>query len=412
MGLLGRKIIGEGLGEAGTVAMQAGREDLAARQNYASQRQNYASQRQTWGDFGAGNFGTGAAIGVKSLFADKEGNFADSGAETVASLMGGVAQNMGDVLGGMDRAGDWAAKAANMAGAMAEAQNGQARNAVMKQAAGQADAMNAQNAAQTAGMTDSAIAGMNAYEGGMGAIGMSGIEGSENMERNLEYGKSRAEAESQMQYDMMGKEAQGLGDAMASSFSDLSQGKAAAMQNAWGGSIAGSNAELTAGYRQTGAEVMANQTTPNDAEKLEADAALADAEAGTAPDGEPQAEAAQAAPKTQAEARQMEAPAAAAQAAAPQAAPKTQAEARQMEAPAAAAPAQAPQSAEPQQSPNAYAELESFLARDIKGSGSLEDKMRELGVPQEKWAAIQAGTVKNPGEDRYQWRKRLEEALR
>jgi hypothetical protein len=375
-----------GMGEAGILAMQAGREGLAA-------RQNYANQQQAWGDFRAGNSGTGAAIGVRSLMANKEGGFDSLADETAADFAGGVAQNMGDILGGLGRAGDWAAKAneaASMAGAMAEAQNGQARSAIMKQAEGQADAMNAGNAAQTAGMTDNAIAGMNAYEGGMADIGMSGIEGSENMERNLEYGKSRAEAGAQMQYDMMGREAQGFSDSMANSFSDLSQNKTAAMQGAWGGSIAGSGAGLTADYGRTGQEVMMNQINPNDAAKLEADAALADAEAGTAPEA-PEAAAAQ----------QTAAPAA--QQTAVQAEPAQAAATPATTVPAAAAPAQVP---------DAFEQLVDFLSKGPRSSGELEAEMKRLRVPQENWAEIQAGTVKKQGEGTQEWRSRLSNALK
>jgi hypothetical protein len=61
-------------------------------------------------------------------------------------------------------------------------------------------------------------------------IDSSGIEGSGNMERNLQYGKSRSEAAREaardMEHAMMGQEAQGLGDSLVQSFGDLPQGKA------------------------------------------------------------------------------------------------------------------------------------------------------------------------------------------
>jgi hypothetical protein len=250
-----------------------------------NERKRQANAAQMRGDMNLRNYGTPLATLARDKMRESGAYDTRIGA-AAANVMGDVVQTMGDMTGGMLRGNEMREKAdaaAGYAGAMAEAQNSQARAAIMKQAEGRADAMNLQNAARTADITDGAIAGMNAYESGMAGIGMSGIEGSENMERNLEYGKNRAEGEAQMQYDMMGMEAQNFSDSMANSFSDLSQGKSAAMQGAWSGSMADSMAGLTAEYGRIGQEVMAVQPTNAEYAGLEEGAMKADAAAGTTP---------------------------------------------------------------------------------------------------------------------------------
>ena len=198
------------------------------------------------GNYGDALAGLGADLFAKRTEArDKQGNLlygADGnpiinkeygrGSE-IASL---VMQNIGDAAGGALRAYGWASQAneaANLAGAMADARNTQAQRGIMDSAKQAAKGMNLQNAARTAAMTDSAIANQSAFDMGMQSIGMSGIEGSANMERNLQYGKSNAEAAEQMQYDMMNAEAEGLANSMAKSFSDLSQRRAGAEAGAF-----------------------------------------------------------------------------------------------------------------------------------------------------------------------------------
>jgi hypothetical protein len=111
------------------------------------------------------------------------------------------------------------------------------------------------------------------------------------MERNLQYGKSRSEAARDMEHQMMGQEAQGLGDSLVQSFGDLPQSKAGAMRAAWGGSIAGNSAALSEGYRQTGAEVMKFQPSRNDAEAVVEQAAAAAEQNPALPGEEPGAQA-------------------------------------------------------------------------------------------------------------------------
>jgi hypothetical protein len=233
------------------------------------EKQNAAAGARQLGELGAGNYG-------HSFGAD----FGQAAKETGAGAFGQAAgvlvgQNMGDIAGGLMRAGSWereAGDAANKAGALAEARNEQERTAIMGEAGKAADSMNLQNTARTEALTDAAIGQESALDRGMQGIDLSGVEGSANMERNLQYGKSRAEAGEQLQYDMMNMEAQGLADGMANSFSDLSQNKAGAMTQAWGDTLGGLNAGLTAQYGETGRRQMELQPGVNDYKDMYAQA--------------------------------------------------------------------------------------------------------------------------------------------
>lgn len=145
-------------------------------------------------------------------------------------LAGDFASGVGSAF---DRAGQ-AVMQAGTAGAFADARNAHARNAIVAGAQSEAENMNLAARAQAAGMADSAIAQANAYGAGMQGIAMNGIEGSANMERNLQYGQDRADAEEQLAFDLQGKQAADLGASMVNSFDQLSQGKQQAMSGAMG----------------------------------------------------------------------------------------------------------------------------------------------------------------------------------
>jgi hypothetical protein len=231
-----------------------------------------ANQARTWGEAAAGNWGQ-----MMSLAEDT--SVGSAGARLAGDAGGGLLRTFGQ----MNKAG----AAATQAGAFADARNGRARAGIMEDAGRTADAMNLRNAARGAALTDSAIASDNAFESGMADIGMSGIEGSGNMERNLKYGKSRSEAARDMEHAMMNQEAGNFAGSLVQSFDSLSPGKAGAMQQAWGGSMSDFNAGLTAQYKQTGEAVMAAQASPQDRRMVE-EQALKAAEENPALPGEAQ----------------------------------------------------------------------------------------------------------------------------
>ena len=72
-------------------------------------------------------------------------------------------------------------------------------------------------------LTDQAVQNTDNYYAQESFIQDNGIEGSSNMSRNLEYGKQRDRAAVQMQYDMIGEQAQGVQRNMAESFDQLVQ---------------------------------------------------------------------------------------------------------------------------------------------------------------------------------------------
>jgi hypothetical protein len=198
------------------------------------------NQRRGMGDLAAGHAGTAVQNAMSALVPAQGGDgvnaLADTALNAAGAMMGGVAEG---VSTGLKTLSDQSAanEAAGYAGAMRDAQNDRARADLMGQAGQAARDMNLQNAAQGAAMTDSAIANQGAYDMGMQSIGMSGIEGSANMERNLQYGMDRADAEQRLQYEIMGNGAEDLSNSLAQSFGDLSQGKAAATQGAWSDSM-------------------------------------------------------------------------------------------------------------------------------------------------------------------------------
>jgi hypothetical protein len=263
---------------------------------------------------------------------------------------------------------------------MAEAGNEQAR----------ADAVNLQNEARGAALADSAIAAGSAFGSGMQNIDSSGIEGSGNMERNLQYGKSRSEAARDMEHAMMGQEAQGLGDSLVQSFGDLSQSKAGAMQAARGGSIAGNSAALSEGYRQTGAEVMKFQPSRNDAEAV-VDQSLAAAEQNPAlPGEEPGAQAPAEADVDMARRQTI-----------------MDEEARMAEQTAQAQQPAQPEPAQAQAAGDHYNALEQFL-RTKRSDQELAAKMGELGITDEAMRQKIQGATMSGNKD---WRVQLQAAL-
>jgi hypothetical protein len=352
-----------------------------------------ANQARTWGEAAAGNWGQMAATGADT-----------PGGAAAGRLLGDAAGGALRMFGQESEAG----AAAQMAGQLADAQNGRARAGIMEGAGRTADAMNLQNAARGAALADSAIASDNAFESGMADVGMSGIEGSGNMERNLKYGKSRSEAARDMEHAMMGQEAQGLGGSLVQSFDSLSQGKAGAMQSAWGGSMADFNAGLTAQYKQTGEAVMAAQTSPQDRRMVE-EQALKAAEENPALPGEAQTPAktppeldaaAEANRNAVAEKENRDAAAWEAQKAAQaQASPAPAQTAQAAQAPAAGAA----------DTDDRYSKLEALLK--VKGGVSapaLEKEMVGMGIDEAMRKKIQAETMSATGGD---WRGRLRAAL-
>jgi hypothetical protein len=236
---------------------------------------NARKQVGTQYDMRAGNYGSsmrnisdGIIGSIYAGRAKKNGGLTDKQIDDSAAwkaAFGWLGEAAGDAGGGtlrafgMQDAGD---AAAAQAGLLAENRNKEARAGLLKEAEARTDAMNVENANTTAGMTDSAIARAGEYESAMQGIDSSGVEGSANMQRNLDYGQSRAEAAEQLQYDMMGNRAQELNDAMVNSFSDLSQNKAAAMTGAWGNSVRGQSDALTQNYMDK-AGALSNMTNPN-----------------------------------------------------------------------------------------------------------------------------------------------------
>jgi hypothetical protein len=236
---------------------------------------NAVKQRRLTGDLKAGNFGTGLVSGV---------NKALNGAGKQGLPEGGIAslllQNAGDIGGGLLRAaglGKSANNAAEQAGVMADAQNDQIRNQLIENAKREAEGMNASNAAAAAGMADSANAAAFSAERQQAAIADSGIEGSSNMGRNVEYGLDREEAQARLQYDMMAQGARDMSGRLANSFSELSQNKAGAMRGAWNNAVSSFGQNLTNEYIAQGEYAMENQTTMADDQKALMEAnALAD----------------------------------------------------------------------------------------------------------------------------------------
>jgi hypothetical protein len=99
-------------------------------------------------------------------------------------------------------------------------------------------------------MGGAAIGQAGQFANAQAAMGSSGISGSKNMERNLQYGMDRADAEAQLQFDIMGNNAQQVENSMAQSFDQLTRNKAGAMIDAYtgtqGGLIGRHNANMTA----------------------------------------------------------------------------------------------------------------------------------------------------------------------
>jgi hypothetical protein len=222
---------------------------LQSAQELMARRKEMNKRRQA-ADMAEGHAGTFVNNALSSFAKDKSdwGNFASN---LVGSGIGGnLAEAMSVSL--VAAAGQEAANgAAENAGAMADARNAWMRERVMSGAGDAARDMNLQNAARTAAMTDGAIADQSAYDTGMRSIGMSGIEGSANMERNLQYGMDRADAERQLEYSIMGNSAADFSRSLAGSFGDLSQNKADAMRDAFSGYMGQAAADNAAQWART-----------------------------------------------------------------------------------------------------------------------------------------------------------------
>jgi hypothetical protein len=402
---------------AGTPKSQAAANFLKLEAAKLAQRYGQTEGIRLGAEMQAGNYGDNFAGMGADLFAkrtearDEKGNllYGDDGNPIInkeygwgSKIAAKVGQNIGDAAGGAFRAFGWASQAneaANRAGAMAEAGNEQARRGIMESAEQAAKGMNLQNAARGAAMTDSAIANRSAFDMGMQSIGMSGIEGSANMERNLQYGKSNAEAAEQMRYDMMNAEAEGLGNSMAKSFSDLSYGKSQAMQEAWGNSVGGNRAGLTGLYGRRDAEAAKIQPTRDEIEAIEAEAGLIAAknpDSGIVPEN------------TGYDAQKDHDDMAAGEAAAIEELKDD----AQRERPGAGNNPATPAGGGDKTS--LYKQIEQYLAQDgtIKQSVSLDEKLKEFGITDPAMIeAIQSGTVKGSGEGKEEWRDRLWKAL-
>jgi hypothetical protein len=85
------------------------------------------------------------------------------------------------------------------------------------------ESINKQSGVLAGELTDTAIDNTDKYYAVQSAIDDSGVEGSGNMERNLDYMKSRDNAANQLRYDMVRGQAEGVGRGMASSFDQLVQ---------------------------------------------------------------------------------------------------------------------------------------------------------------------------------------------
>jgi hypothetical protein len=179
-------------------------------------------------------------------------------------------EGFGDFLGGISRTGILQTKAneaANIAGAVENARNGQERLAIMDAAGERADSMNLANAQAGRDITDSSAANAIDFERAMGAAAFSGIEGG-NSERNLKYGMDRADAQNQLQLDLMGRDAANLQKGMVNSFEQLSRNKVNSMQGAFNDVLSSFNNNLTELRHASAIESNKTATTWKDYENL------------------------------------------------------------------------------------------------------------------------------------------------
>jgi hypothetical protein len=231
----------------------------------ASQKAKDAAAAQVRVQSGFKTLNLGASL---NALADSEGAVSGlmrqgpGGEFAGGAIMNGL-QNAGDVAGGLIRGAGMqqqAAEAAKTAGAFADAGNDKFRKALIGDAGKRADVINAQNAAAGAGLNDSAIGSAFNSANAYAAMDSSGVEGS-NMERNIRYGMGRDAAQRELAADMMGRQGQDLSDSLAYSFDQLSQNKAAAQQQAWGGVISNYNQGLDSEYAAAGQKEFELQAT-------------------------------------------------------------------------------------------------------------------------------------------------------
>jgi hypothetical protein len=244
--------------------LEADFEALESRQRLADHaRMNSDLQNMNYG--GALRAGTelfGGIIGGKP-----RGEAPDPGAMVAGQLLAAAAQTGGDLLGGWlrgaanERAAEAAAKGA---GAWADIKNERERERIMNEAGGELDAANARNVQTAAGMMDGSVQAADGAERAMAGIGASGMDGSSNMTRNIEYAQDAESARKQLQFDIMGNDAAALESSMARSFSDLSQNKAGAMASAWGAEMGGRNAALSNEYAARSKFEFDNQPGPGE----------------------------------------------------------------------------------------------------------------------------------------------------
>jgi hypothetical protein len=245
----------------------------------AAQQARDAAQGQVRTQSGLRNLNFGASLHsalemplsalAKADFIEGEGFWPEvgRGAANAGAVAGmAVAETAGDFAGGLVRGlgmQQEAAGAATRAGSFAEARNDQARDALIGGAGKQAEAMNAANAAAGAGLNDSAIGSAFNSANAYAAMDSSGVEGS-NMERNIRYGMGKDAAQRELAADMMGRQGQDMSDSLAHSFDQLSQNKAAAQQQAWGGVVNNYHQGLNDEYLAAGKQEFEVQGTMAD----------------------------------------------------------------------------------------------------------------------------------------------------
>jgi hypothetical protein len=236
-----------------------------------SRRQAADRAYSQWG-VRSGNLGSAFTPGLTGAFSPLINKIQNPwGRTALGGLAPPLVESGGNLASALMRQNAWenAGEGAEaLAGDLAEGRNGEARARIMDQAARDTRDMNLEAESAGGQITDSAINRANAYESGMAAVGRSGIEGGGNMERNLQYGRSRGEAQEQLMYDMMSNRAGDYSNAMAQSFSELSAVKGREMTGAWSGVLRGLSADMDADKAATDAYITEIQPGFGDYEQM------------------------------------------------------------------------------------------------------------------------------------------------
>jgi hypothetical protein len=242
-----------------------------------------------WG-YRSGNLGSAVIPGLNTAFSPLINRTGALGRTLISGLGAPVAESAANFGGAFLRKPEWeeaGESAAGLAGDLAEGRNEEARGLVMDQAARDLRDMNLE-AVKTGGrLTDSAINRENAYGGGMAAVRAGGVEGG-NMERNLEYGRSRSEAGDQLMFDMMNDRADDYANAMAQSFSDLSAYKGRQTAGAWSDTLRGLSGAADADRAATEAYISRVQPGFDDYQKMRDDMAAANLGGGPGAPSDPE----------------------------------------------------------------------------------------------------------------------------